>query len=160
MSNKQTRRGASIKLVPMDNPRHGAYPPINCGLLPPPQGFSLRSVEHRFCLCKSNFRQCLKNKLEGVPAYNWYNWIAVRAYPPTIVGPLAVQGFSLHSVERSSFILYREWWYAYVDVWRLIPQCVTVTQRERARTSIALIGVNKYCTAERDEPTWQADVTR
>ena len=42
----------------------------------------------------------------------------------------------------------------------LNPQCVSHDiERERAPTSIALIVVTKYYTAERDELTCQANVT-
>ena len=67
MSNKQTRGGASIKVVPWDIPNQGTYPETNLGPLTPQ---SLSYVEHRhfFLKLKLNFRRCLANKLEGVPA--------------------------------------------------------------------------------------------
>ena len=84
MSNKQTRGGANIKLVPLDSSMHGPYITINLDTLtPPPRFFATRRVKSACHVCSSRWRRdaIVRYKPMVVPdsvfnkiisAYSWF----------------------------------------------------------------------------------------
>ena len=63
VSNKQTRGGTNIKLVPLDSAMHGAYITINLDTLPQPKVVSLHVASRRLVTSARRWWDSVLNKI-------------------------------------------------------------------------------------------------